>query len=227
MDIVKKNKGEQLIAALEANPEKFFKYGKSYDLLQEYFAGLSLDTLVSLLQSENLAIQKSVIWIVSELATNSCALLPYVIPLTKSKDNYIKYYALECILLCATGKYIKEFIHLIKSIDNDEGNIKVLAMNLLTNAGDAQLQAGIELVTAAKLKGYELHKFGLTNLLNHLSLNQNEILDMLNSNEPLTQQYGAMLAKRKQKDFPKLIAYALTSKNPEVKGFAEFVIDIE
>jgi len=223
---VKESKGQQLIADLESNPEDFFNNGKSYDLLQEYFAGLNLETLIPLLQSEDLAIQKPVICIVSELATNGCMLLPYVIPLTKSKDNYIKYYALECILLCATGKYIKEFIHLIKSIDNDEGNIKVLAMNLLANAGDAQLQAGIELVTATKLKSYELHKFGLTNLLNHLSLDQNKILDMLNSNEPLTQQYGAMLAKRKQKDFPKLIAYALTSKNTVVKEFAEFVIDV-
>ena len=224
---MKENKGEQLIEDLKSNPEKFFKHGKSYNLLQEYFAGLSVETLIPLLESDNLAIQKPAIWIVSELASKGCSLLPYVTPLSKSDDNYIAYYALECILLCANGKYINEFVHLVNRINEGESDIRALAMRLLTNAEDAQLRAGIELSLEANLKDYELHRIGLTGLLNHSKFDSDMVLAMLDSNEPLTQQYGAMLAKRKQKDFPKLIEYALTSKNTSVKEFAEFAIDTE
>lgn len=224
---MKENIGEKLIADLESNPEKFFKHGRSYDLLQEYFAGLSIETLIPLLQSENPAIQKPAIWIVSELATSGCSLLPYVGPLTKSNDNYIAYYALESILLCATGKYIKEFVHLIRSIDSDESNIRLLAMKLLASAEDAQLQAGMELVEEVKLKDFKLHIFGLTSLLNHSQLDQNMLLSMLNSNERLTQQYGVMSARRKQEDFPQLIQHALNSTNSDVKEFAKSVIELD
>lgn len=223
---MKENKGEQLIEDLKSNPGAFFKYGKSYDLLQEYFAGLSLETLIPLLQSDDLAIQKTTIWIVSELASKGCSLLPHVVPLVNSIDNYIRDYALECILLCATGKYIGEFVHLICSINKGEPAMKLLAMKLLANAEDVQLRKGIELVIKDKIENYGLHQQGLIGLLNYKQLDEKDIIDMLDSNEPLIQQYGAMVAKRKYESSPQLIQYALLSENAAVKMFAQTIIDM-
>jgi len=69
-----------------------------------------------------------------ELAGKTCSLLKYVVPLVKNADKYIRYYAFECILLCAIGKQVEEFVHLIHGISDEESPIKVLSMKLLSNA---------------------------------------------------------------------------------------------
>jgi len=224
---MKENKGHQLIEDLKSNPIAFFKFGKSYDLLQEYFGGLSLETLIPLLQSDDLAIQKPTIWVVSELADKGCSLLPHVSPLVDSADDYIRYYALECILLCAKGRYIKEFVHLIRSIDDASSSIKVLAMKLLTNAEDIQLRTGLELVVEHQIENYQLHQLGLSNLLNHSQLEKHEIIDMLNSKMPLAQQYGVMVAGRRYESSPEFIRHALLSNNICVQEFAREIVDME
>jgi hypothetical protein len=224
---MKQNRGHQLIKDLKSNPSAFFKMGKSHDLLQEYFDGLSLETLIPLLQSSDLAIQRPTIWIVSELAGKSCSLLPHILPLVDSADDYIRYYALECILLCANGRYIKEFVHLIRSIDDDAAPIKVLAMKLLVNAEDIQLRTGAELVVESQIENYQLHQLGLSSLLDHEQLEEHDILAMLNSKEPLTQQYGAMVAGRRYENSPKLILDALASNNVCVQEFAQAIVDMD
>ena len=202
---MKENKGYQLIEDLKSNPIAFSKFGKSYDLLQEYFGGLSLETLIPLLQSDDLAIQRPTIWVISELAGNGCSLLPYVLRLVDSADDYIRYYALECILLCAKGRYIKEFVHLIRSVDDDSSSIKILAMKLLANAEDIQLRTGLELVVEYQIENYQIHWLGLSSLLNHDQLEDHAIIDMLNSKIPLTQQYGVMVAGRRYENSPEFL----------------------
>ena len=223
---MKEDKGYQLIEDLKSNPIAFFKFGKSHELLQAYFGGLSLETLIPLLQSDDLAIQKPTIWIVSELAGEGCSLLPHVLPLVDSADHYIRYYALECILLCAKGRYIKEFVHLIRSINDASPSNKILAMRLLANAEDVQLRTGLDLVVEYQIEDYQLHQFGLDRLLNHSQLEERDIVDMLNSGEPLTQQYGVIIAGRRYECSPKLIQDALTSHNVYVQEFAQAIVDM-
>ncbi|MGN6398458.1 MAG: hypothetical protein ACTHMI_23000, partial [Mucilaginibacter sp.] len=68
-----KNNGEQLIQDLLLNPASFFDRGQSFHLLQEYFKGMTLETLIPLLQSQDRIVQRTAIWIVSELASQACS----------------------------------------------------------------------------------------------------------------------------------------------------------
>ncbi|HAL83340.1 MAG TPA: hypothetical protein DCO83_14800 [Mucilaginibacter sp.] len=220
------NKGEKLIKDLICNPSLFERRGQGYELLQECFTGFPLENLIPLLKSDDEDILKPIIVILSELAFQAFDLLPYVVPLINCEDSFIRYYALECIFLNSSGVYIDEFIHVINGIsDQDESN-RNLIMHLLSNADRYQLEAGVKLVAKHKIANYKLHQEGLRKLLSSDNMDDSEIMQMLNSNEPLLQQYGVMIAKEVYKNNSKLIDYALTSKNEDVKTFSKWVIDL-
>jgi hypothetical protein len=221
---MKKQKGEQLIEELLSKPQSFFTNGKSYDLLQEYFGGLDLETLIPLLKSSDEDILKPTIWIVSELTDHACSLLQYVIPLAHNEDKYIKYYALESIFMCATGEQVDNFIYLIRSISDQESAIRTLTMKLLSNAREEQLRSGMELVSKLNISDHKLHHDGLSKLLYSNQVDAIAITEMLNSNEPITQQYGVMLAMKKTANYPELMKYALLNNNPDVERFAQMFV---
>jgi hypothetical protein len=213
-----------LIDELLEDPASFFENGKSNILLQEYFKGLPVESLIPLLESKDKFVQKTAIWIVSELSNQGCALLQYVVPLVKSDELYIRYYALESISICAKGENANEFIHLIKSINDMDHQIRVPAMLLLSNAEKSQLSSGIELVETHNIDNYKLHQKGLMGLLNE-DINVAEIKNMLDSNEPLIQRYGVILSKNLNNDNFQTIKYALSSNNSDVKEFAKLVLE--
>ena len=63
--------GYELIENLLFDPSDFFNQGKTYDLLDNFFKGLPVETLIPLLTSSEIDVQKSAIWIASELASNA------------------------------------------------------------------------------------------------------------------------------------------------------------
>jgi ABC-type amino acid transport substrate-binding protein len=223
---MKTNKGKQLIDELHANPSLFFKQGKSYNLLNEFFDGYPFEALIPLLQSDNVDIIKSSLWLVSELATQACSLLPYVVQLVNSEEPYIRYYSLECVVLCGKGDNIKEFIHLIKGISDKDDTVRIPAMYLLSNAELTQIEAAVRLVKENKIADYLLHQIGLTQLLIATVLLEKEVIDLMCDKEPLLQQYGVMIAKRLYKTNPELLNHALLSTNPDVKEFAKTELDL-
>lgn len=222
---MKNNTSSKLLETLIANPRLFFEKGLTNDLLNEYFKGLSLDTLVPLLQSDDEYTLKSVVWIIAELSTHACSLLPSVVKLVDHENEYIRYYVLECILMCARGNYKKEFIHLIKAIEDKESSIRRLAMILLSNAEPMQIQTSISIITSENIKDSNLHLSGLNKLLDADSVNTIEILDMLKSDNPLVQRYGAMVARKIYDTNKEVLAYALSSDNADISEFARMTIE--
>ncbi len=219
-------KGEELIKDLIANPSLFERRGQGYQFLEECFTGFPLENLIPLLKSDDEDILKPTIVIISELAFQAFDLIPYVAPLINCEDSFIRYYAIECMFSNSSGVYIDEFIHVINGISDQDQSIRNLIMRLLSNADRYQLEAGVRLVANYKIANYKLHQDGLRKLLSSDNMDDNEIMQMLNSNEPLLQQYGVMIAKKVYKNNSKLIDYALTSKNEDVKDFSQLVIDL-
>ncbi len=222
---MKYDKGEKLINDLFLNPLLFERQGKGYRLLQEFFKGMSVEALIPLLKSDDKNIQNTGMAIVSELGDKACSLMPYVVPFIASDDAFIRYCTLESILDCAKGEYIKEIIHLIDSINIKDGIDHSLKMFLLSNAEQVQLKEGFKLVAENKINDYQLHQKGLAKLINNNN-SQDEILEMLGSTEPLIQRYGAIISKKMYRDSPELINYALLSANPDLRDYAEFIIDL-
>lgn len=211
--------GKKLIEELLANPKLFNKSHKGYDLLQEYFKGLPLETLIPLLKTSDKSIQGPALWIVSELGNEGCSLLPYVLPFVSSEERFLKYYALECIIVCSKGNHIKEFIHIIKAMNSEDEVIRVLAMYLISNADDIQLQEGIKLVEG--LSNNTAHSRGLSALRECASLDSQEIRNMIDSDSPLIRKYGVIAAKKVYQENSNLINYASTSLDPDVQKFLQ------
>jgi len=88
------------------------------------------------------------------------------------------------------------------------------------------LRSGIELFAKNKFDSYELHQYGLISLLNSNQVDEKNIMKMLNISEPLTQQYGAMLGKKRDESYPQILKHALSSDNFDIQEFAQLVLDV-
>ena len=97
------DRGQRLIDELLTDSARFNELGKSYELLQEYFEGFPLNTLRALLSNEDYMVKRAAIWIVAELGEAANELINDVIPLLNYNDRYIKYYAIESIMVFSSS----------------------------------------------------------------------------------------------------------------------------
>lgn len=128
-------------------------------------------------------------------------------------------------MLCTSENHEEAFIHVIKSISDENTVFGMLGMRLLSNAHEIQLSSAIKSVEKYELNDYKLHQVGLSSLLNMKQIDDASILNMLKDSKRLIQQYGAMLIKRKNENNIKLINEALISNNAVVREFASALKD--
>jgi hypothetical protein len=217
------NRGQQLVDELLTDSARFDEEGKGYDLLQEYFEGFPLNTLRALLSNEDYMVKRAAIWIVAELGEAGNELINDVIHLLNYEDRYIKYYALESIMVFSSSVNFARFEHIIYKLHDDDPAIRQLAMRLVSNANESQVEATLQSITADKPYA-NTHKFGLNTLLNADLIDAEAFGRMIDDNNVLTKKYGAIASKRSFKKNPKVINYVSSSDDPDVKEFSkEFV----
>ena len=221
-------KGNNLVNELFENPDSFIEDGKGYDLLQEYFNGLTLDTLIPLLNSGNDLIQGEAVWIASELGEKGCNfLLDSIIPLTNHNDTSIKYFALECVFLGTFNDRFDDFIYLINAIGSEIEYISYSSMHLISNASNNQLEAckNIDLYIEHGVDNCEQHLEGIQSLLDSDRIKREDVFKMINSDHNhITQKYGAIICKKKYTEQPEWINFVLM--NPNVEKFGKEVIEL-
>jgi uncharacterized membrane protein len=220
------SRGSQLISEMLTNSEEFYKKGKSYQLLQEYFDGFPIETLKPLLNSSNNFIQRSVAWIVSELGVEASGMIRDIVKLLDVDDQFVRYHALESIMICSFGEKVNEFINVIHSLEADNGVIRVHAMTLISNANSLQLNAAIHSLTDHS-ETKESHLEGLSALLKADSLNPEFILNMIMHIDSVKRKYGAILAKKLMQKFPKLIFHVAMSEDTDLRNFYQEAVDID
>lgn len=184
-----------LLDELNTQPEVFFSEGRTYDLLQEYFKGEDISSLISLLGHKNLSTRKSAIWIVSELGKTALPLAEYVVPLLNDDERYIKYYALEFIMICSSEGSRGYFRYVVFALEDEDYIIRKLAMFLISNASRYQLEEAFHYFSNAN---NENHIKGLTWLLDDLSdikFDNYEFVELYGKNHTLA-MYRAISLKR-------------------------------
>jgi len=204
----------KLIDELLDNPSEFYNQGKSYLLLQEYFKGLSLETLRPLFSHIDVFVRRVAIWITSELGINGDYLIDDAIALLKDDDIGIKHDALEVIAVCSVGEHVEKFVNIVMFFENENETLCNLAMLLVSNATHFQLEGCVRFF-GNKTSYNEFHCYGLTKLLEiHDGLtnlremdavkqaeffcnSDEQIKSMLCSCEPLLRRYGIVIAKKK------------------------------
>lgn len=222
---MRKSKALQLVNELYDNSSKFYDNGNSYQLLQEYFNGYPIDTLIPLLSHKDPWIKRVAVWIVSELGIKGFSLIDDVIPLLYDDDRYVIYHALEIITVCSVRENIKNFPIVVPFIESNDDVIRILAMRLISNADSEQLQAGMVFFDS-KDSSHQLHYEGLLKLLDFNQLTHKEVFFMINNREPLIRKYGIMVAKKLFKKFPNLIIDAMSNTDPDISTFSKEVIEI-
>ena len=81
-------KAEELLQALHANPARFVEQGRGHELLQTFFAGVSVEHLRQLLRSDEVGIQLVAAFVASELGEKARPLVDDVLPLLRSTNRH-------------------------------------------------------------------------------------------------------------------------------------------
>lgn len=220
-----KSSGEKLISELLTDPAKFYKQGKAYQLLQEYFHGLPLDTLQPLLGHSNGNVRGAAIFVASELGDKAKSLIQEIALLINDSDKKIQWDALESVMVCSTGTDVEKFLFVIKELENNDDSICRLAMRLVSNADLSQLEAGFKLSHTLSHSG-KLHEQGLSVLLKGNSVTEAEIILMLKNPEPLNRIYGAIAAKRLFRHHPKFLEFAASSLDSNISRFSSEALEM-
>ena len=103
--------GLRIIEKLKEDTEKFRKEGGGYQLLEEYFNGLSKETLRDLLCYEDKYIRQLTLWIISELGEETAKdFLGEVASQMNDDDPVICHHASEIVACYGTDKYMDNFM---------------------------------------------------------------------------------------------------------------------
>lgn len=211
--------GNRLIAELLADPAAFKERGRAYQLLDEYFAGLAVDTLRPLLVHSNILVRHAAVWVASELGRQACTLLDDVITVLDAKDRFLTYYALEVTLVCADGARVDRFVHIPRALESSDEVVRTLAMRLLARADPSQLVAGCSLVASIEPNA-DVHKGGLRMLTDWRSCDPDDVRQMLLNEDAVSRRYGAIVAKHLRHRYPELLQLATELPDGDVRRFA-------
>lgn len=211
-----------LLQELEDNPEKFEADGKAYDLLQEYFQGLPLETLRPFLKHENAAARCSAAFIAAELGVGASSLIFDVVPLIRDEDLPPRYRsdALDAVMVCSARENFEQFVHVVRELEDCYPSV----MRLVANANPSQILAAIRCVDALKPHDID-HQQGLELLLRWNTASSAEVIALLDSPSTLLRKYAAIVAKKRFADCPELIQHAKANDSKAVSTFAEEVLE--
>lgn len=211
--------GNPLIAELLADPARFKQEGRAYQLLDEYFSGLSIETLRPLLHHESGLVRHAALWVTSELGEQARVLLKDTIPLIASSDRFESYHALEIAAVCAVGDQIERFVAVAEGLESGDDVIRGLTMRLMSRADAAQLRAAAA-AAVYEMPRAEVHKRGMDLLSIGDMADPDAIKAFLTSEDALTRCYGAIAAKRLRNKHPELLEMAKSVPDANVNTFA-------
>ena len=209
-----------LIADLKKQPESFFDEGRAYDLLQEYFKGESVDSLGELLTDRNLSVRKSAVWIVSELGSNAISMAEQVLTLLNDDERYVKYYALESLMVFSSSGLEEAFHHVVSALEDDDAVIRKLGMYLVSNSSNVQLEEAVQhylnIDDNSHIEGLRL-LLGIAGSAEH-----DQIGSLLYGENNILAMYSAILIKREMERHGRKIEFDLNLiEDSSIKNFLD------
>lgn len=212
--------GLGLIGKLKEDPEKFQKEGGAYQLLQEYFDGLSRETLRGLLCCKDKRIRQTALWILSELGGEAGAFLKEAAVLMNDDDPLICYYAAEIVACYAVDEYMDDFMRVFGLFEHSNPKIRTLSMFILSRLSDSRIQEAYTYLVNSRIPGGS-HEKGLLSLINVNTLTHSDITSMLDSADGIIRKYGIIAASRVYEKYPELVEKSVDSTDSDVRDFAK------
>lgn len=197
----------QLIEELLAGPEAFEDAGRGYELLQEYFHGLSHETLPPLLGSSVPAVKRIATYLLSELGRDARDVVDDAIPLLDCDDRDVTYYVMEAIAVCSDVERPERFAHVLGMLNCKDSVLRQLSMYLASRVAEGTLLSGVDAVVDPT------HAIGRSLLLSRADADV--IGRTLDDPDLITRSYAAIAAKRSKAS--ELLAKMAASDDEEIR----------
>ncbi|MEK8019040.1 MAG: hypothetical protein VSS75_019395 [Candidatus Parabeggiatoa sp.] len=133
-----------------------------------------------------------------------------------SANPDVRHFSLKA---CHSIKNANHFVHVVRSLQNDDELMRIFSMHFMSSAYVSQLEAAARLLGSSSSSDKQ-HKQGLNHLIKDELLEPKQVLRMINDNSPLVRKYGAIAAKRLIEKSPELIANATSSVDRDVRKFS-------
>lgn len=212
--------GLRLIENLKKDKEKFRKEGGEYQLLQEYFNGLSKETLRDLLCYEDKYIRQVTLWIISELGEPAEDLLEEVASQMNNDDPFICYYSSEIVACYGTDKYMDDFMRVFRFFEHSNAKIRTLSMFNISKLTDSRMKEAYAYSVNNKILS-DSHEKGLLSLMHINTLTASDITAMLNSDDSVIRKYGVIAASKVYEKYPEIIKESVNSEDLDVQDFSK------
>ena len=216
-----KSNGLRLIEKLKKDPDKFRKEGGGYQLLEEYFHGLSTETLHDLLCYEDKCIRELSLWIISELGEETAEdFLEEVASQMKNGDPAIYFHSSEIVACYGTDKYMDDFMRIFGFFEHSNAKIRGLSMYRISQLNDSRIKEAYAYSVNNKILS-DSHEKGLLSLIHINTLTASDITAMLNSNDSIIRKYGVIAASKVYEKYPELIRESVNSEDSDVQEYSK------
>lgn len=212
--------GLRLIEKLKKDPEKFGGEDQ-YQLLEEYFHGLSTETLRDLLGYEDKYIRELTLWIISELGgTTAKDFLEEVATQMNDDDPAIYYRSSEIVACYGTDKYMDDFMRVFVFFEHSNAEIRRASMYRITGLTDSRIKKAYTYSVNNKILG-DSHEKGLLSLIHINTLTASDITAMLNSDDSIIRKYGVIAAAKVYEKYPEIIKESVNSEDLDVQEYSK------
>ncbi len=215
-------RGLALIEELKRDAEKFCQGGNNaYELLHEYYQGLSYETLRELLCSQDKRVRQCALWMASEL--DSDVFIKEVVPQMYDDDPLICYYAMEIIACYSGEEYTEDFLRIFTFFEHPDFKIRKYAIFLISNLSIEIVHKAYECPDNQNILN-DSHKKGLLSLVHMDNLTATEITDMLNSDDDVIRRYGIIAATKLYEKYPEIVKEAVNADDLHVQEQARVIM---
>ncbi|MDE6750945.1 MAG: hypothetical protein K2K21_18055, partial [Lachnospiraceae bacterium] len=219
--IMDETNGLRLIEILKKDKEKFRKEVGGYQLLQEYFNGLSKETLHDLLSYEDKDIRELALWIISELgATAAEDFLEEAASQMNDDDPAIYRYSTEIVAFWGTDKYMDDFMRVFGFFEHSNAKIRTLSMYRISQLSDSRIKEAYAYSVNNKILS-DSHEKGLLSLIHINTLTDSDITAMLHSDDSVIRKYGIIAASKVYEKYPEIINESVNSEDLDVQDYSK------
>ena len=215
---------EHLLSMLKADADAFERSGGITELLNELFLGYPVEALREVVTSEDSRVRRVAVRVLSELGDRAEPLLNEVIAALQHLDDYIRYYALDAIMLSTEHRNQEKFWHVISMLDDGDRGVRQKALRFLATASDQQIASAITRLEESA--NWSPWCPGLRLLLRPLSVDDVAVMAMIRMGTRFEKQLGVAISARAYSRYPQLLRFAAQELDEELKSVAAYFLDL-
>ena len=213
--------GLRFIEILKKDKEKFRKEVGGYQLLEEYFHGLSRETLHDLLSNDDKDIRALALWIAAELGSAGAEeFLEEAASHMNDDDPAIYRYSTEIVAFWGTDKYMDDFMRIFSFFEHSNAKIRKVSMVRISQLNDSRIKEAYAYSVNNKILS-DSHEKGLLSLIHINTLTDSDITAMLHSDDSVIRKYGIIAASKVYEKYPEIINESVNSEDLDVQDYSK------